>query len=121
VDSENIGDGVNELDAKLLNLNRKSIFEKIKRLAELWSVPFDGISDRQIKSAKSARDLIVHRGNYDKAGEDKNDDLWEHVTVIREIVVRFLLTAVNYNGSYCSYLGGYHRTQFPPQASELNS
>ena len=121
VDSEKIGDGVNEINAKLSDLNRRSIFEKIKRLAELWSVPLDGISDEQIKSAKSARDRIVHRGNYYKAGEDNSDDLWKHVIVIREIVVRFLLTVINYKGSYCSYLGGYHITQFPPMESELNS
>ena len=120
VDSENIGDAVNTLNAKLSDLNRKSIIEKIKRLAELWSVPLDGISDDQIQSAKSARDRIVHRGNYYTDGQDKSDDLWEYVTVIREIVVRFLLTAINYKGSYCSYLGGYHITQFPPQASDLN-
>ncbi len=120
-DLKNVGEAVKALNEKLADLNRRSIFEKIKRLAELWSVPLDGISDKQIRSAKRARDLIVHRGNYYEEGEDKSDDLWEHVTVIREIVVRFFLTAINFKGSYCSYLGGYHITQFPPQASEFNS
>jgi len=121
VDSENIGDGVNELNAKLSDLNRRSIFKKIKRLAKLWSVPLDGISDKEIRSAKAARDRIVHRGNYYEEGEDISDNLWEHVTVIREIVVRFFLTAINFKGSYCSYLGGYHITQFPPHAPDLSS
>ncbi len=120
-DLKNVGEAVTALNEKLSDLNRRSIFEKIKRLAELWSVPLDGISDEQIKFAKAARDLIVHRGNYYEEGKDQGDNLWEHVTVIREIVVRFFLTAINFKGSYCSYLGGYHITQFPPQASELNS
>ena len=120
-DLKNVGEAVKALNEKLSDLNRRSIFEKIKRLAELWSVPLDGISDEQIKFAKAARDLIVHRGNYYEEGKDQGDNLWEHVTVIREIVVRFFLTAINFKGSYCSYLGGYHITQFPPQASELNS
>ncbi len=120
-DLKNVGEAVTALNEKLADLNRRSIFEKIKRLAELWSVPLDGISDEQIKFAKAARDLIVHRGNYYEEGKDQGDNLWEHVTVIREIVVRFFLTAINFKGSYCSYLGGYHITQFPPQASELNS
>ncbi|MGB7510655.1 MAG: hypothetical protein WBP54_05110 [Pelodictyon phaeoclathratiforme] len=120
-DSETVGEAVKNLNEKLADLNRRSIFEKIKRLAELWSVPLDGISDKQIQSAKGARDLIVHRGNYYEEGEDKSDDLWEHVTVIREIVVRFFLTAINFKGSYCSYLGGYHITQFPPDPTDLSS
>jgi hypothetical protein len=120
-DSKKVGEAVKDLNEKLADLNRRSIFEKIKRLAELWSVPLDGISDEQIKFAKAARDLIVHRGNYYEEGKDKGDNLWEHVTVIREIVVRFFLTAINFKGSYCSYLGGYHITQFPPNVTDLSS
>jgi len=120
-DSKKVGEAVKDFNEKLTDLNRRSIFEKIKRLAELWSVPLKGISDEQIKSAKTARDRIVHRGNYYEDGEDTSDDLWEHVTVIREIVVRFFLTAINFKGSYCSYLGGYHITQFPPNATDLST
>jgi hypothetical protein len=61
---------------------------------------------------KTARDLIIHRGHY---YEGEREDLWEHVTVIREIVVRFLLTAIGYKSRYLSYLGGYHDAQFPTQ------
>ena len=120
-DAKKAGDSVKALNEKLADLNRRSIFEKIKRLAELWSVPLDGISDKQIRSAKRARDRIVHQGNYYEEGEDISDNLWEHVTVIREIVVRFFLTAINFKGSYCSYLGGYHITQFPPHATDLST
>ncbi|MHB8843996.1 MAG: hypothetical protein ACYC7L_04545 [Nitrospirota bacterium] len=104
-----------ELNERLADLNRRSILNKLKILAERWSVPLDGISDDKIKAAKRARDLIVHRGNYYEDGGKKRDDLWEHITVVREVVVRFLLTAIGYKGRYYSYLGGYHEEQFPPQ------
>lgn len=114
-DAEKVKDVVAELNEKLADLNRRSIFQKLKILAERWSVPLEGISDDKIKAAKRARDLIVHRGHYYEEENDKTDDLWEHVTIIREIVVRFLLTAIGYKGRYLSYLGGYHDANFPPR------
>ena len=95
----------------LQNLNRQSIVQKLYILAKRWAVPLDGISRKQIKTAKDARDSIVHRGHYDKDG---SNELWEHVTVEREIVIRFLFTAIGYQGRYISHLGGFHHAQFPP-------
>ena len=111
-EAEKANEVVKDLNDKLADLNRRSIFQKLKTLSDRWGVPFDGISDDRIMAAKKARDQIVHRGHY---YEGEREDLWEHVTVIREIVVRFLLTAIGYKGSYLSYLGGYHDAQFPPQ------
>lgn len=105
---------VNSYKEKLAELNRRTIYQKIKTLAQLWSVPLDGISDALIKEAKSARDRIVHRGKYYEEEDGKIVDLWTHVNVIREIVIRFVLTAINFNGSYYSYLGTCHEVQFPP-------
>jgi len=121
-DEANIADGiVGELDEKLAELNRRSLRNNLITLTQRWSVPLDGIGEDKINAAKKARDLIVHRGHYSNDGQDVNDDLWEHVTVIREIVVRFLLTAIGYRGGYFSYLGGYHDAQFPPQADDKNA
>ncbi|MFZ1546156.1 MAG: hypothetical protein WAT12_03525 [Candidatus Nitrotoga sp.] len=118
----NIANGiVGELDEKLAELNRRSLLNNLTTLTQRWSVPLDGISEDKIKAAKKARDLIVHRGHYSNDGKDVNDDLWEHVTVIREIVVRFLLTAIGYRGGYFSYIGGCHDAQFPPQADDQNT
>lgn len=119
-ESEEAAEVVKDLNEKLLDLNRRSILKKMKALAELWGVPLDGISEKKIVAAKRARDRIVHRGHYYGEGNEASDDLWEHIAVIREIVVRFLLSAIGYKGSYFSYLGGYHQTQFPPQADMLN-
>lgn len=109
-----------ELNERLADLNRRSILQKLMILAERWSVPLDGIGEDKIKAAKQARDRIVHRGHYYDDGKERNDDLWGHVTVVREIVVRFLLTAIGYRGGYFSYIGGCHDEQFPPQTRETS-
>ncbi|CAH1081502.1 HEPN_Apea domain-containing protein [Candidatus Nitrotoga sp. 1052] len=121
-DEANIANGiVGELDEKLAELNRRSLLNNLMILTQRWSVPLDGIGEDKINAAKKARDLIVHQGHYPNDGKDVNDDLWEHVTVIREIVVRFLLTAIGYRGGYFSYIGGCHDAQFPPQADDKNA
>jgi len=107
-----------ELNERLADLNRRSIFKKFKILVDRWSIPLNGISIDDFKRAKRARDLIVHQGHYYEEEQGETVDLWQHVTVVREIVVRILLTAIGYKGSYCSYLGGYHEGQFPPQEDE---
>ena len=84
-------------------------------MANQWGVPFDGISDVEIRAAKKARDLIIHRGYYYEEGNNYQDDLWKHVTIIREILVRFILTAIGYEGDYISYFGGAHQAKFFPK------
>jgi len=119
-EARNAEESVQELNERLADLNRRSIFQKLMILAERWSVPLDGIDKDKIKAAKQARDRIVHRGHYYEHGKEGSGELWEHVTVVREIVVRFLLTAIGYRGSYFSYIGGCHDAQFPPPASDAN-
>lgn len=101
-----------ELGAKLLDLNRRSLFDKLQRLAARWQVPLDGISEAQIRAAIVQRNAIVHQGRHREA--DDTDDLWDHMTIIREIVVRFLMSAIGYRGRYISHVGGYHFAHFPP-------
>lgn len=84
-----------EVYEKLGELNRRALLRKLKILAERWSVPLDGIPEEKIKAAKAARDHIVHRGHFH---EDDFNRAWEHVTVVREVLVRFLLTAIGYRG-----------------------
>lgn len=118
-EEENKREVILELNEKLADLNRKSIFQKVKALAAQWAVPLDGISDEQIKSAKQARDRIVHRGHYSKDADKTQVDLWVHVTVVRELVVRFLLSGIGYKGQYISYVGGPHQVDFPPKFDDV--
>ena len=101
---------------KLSDLNRRSIIDKLNALVLQWGVPLDGISQDQIKSAKKARDLIVHRGHYFDDDDHTNGELWDHFTVIRELVVRIFLTALGYRGQYISYVGGAKHVNFPPDS-----
>ena len=82
-----------------------------------WNVPLDGISDAQIGQAIKARNAIVHSVYH--PGTEDGPDLWDHMTVVRELVVRFLLTAIGYRGQYISHVGGYHHAYFPPNGEEL--
>ena len=101
-----------ELGEKLLDLNRRPLRRKLHLLAARWNVPLDGIGDEQIGQAIKARNAIVHSGHH-PATED-GPDLWDHMTIVRELVVRFLLTAIGYRGQYISHVGGYRLAHFPP-------
>jgi hypothetical protein len=102
-----------ELGEKLLDLNRRALRRKVHLLATRWKVPLDGITDDQISQAIKARNVIVHAGHYPATDDDA--DLWHHMTIVRELVVRFLLTAIGYHGQYVSHVGGYRLTNFPPR------
>jgi hypothetical protein len=104
-----------ELGEKLLDLNRRSLRRKLHLLAARWCVPFDGITDAQIRDAIKARNAVLHRGHHPSVEE--GPDLWDHMTIVRELVVRFLLTAIGYRGQYISHVGGYHFAHFPPDGT----
>jgi len=105
-----------ELNEKLGDLNRRSFRRKLDRLAEKWGVPLDGIPPAAITAAIRARNAIVHSGHH--AVDTEDERLWEHMTVVRELAVRFLLTALGFKGQYISHLGGFHHATFPPVLSE---
>jgi hypothetical protein len=106
--------GREELGEKLLDLNRRPLRRKLYILAARWNVPLDGIDDGQITQAIKARNAIVHRGHH--PATEGSPDLWHHMTIVRELVARFLLTAIGYRGKYISHVGGYHLALFPPEA-----
>lgn len=117
VDEELIKKSLKEINEKLPDLNRKTLLSKLKILLQRWEVPMMGIDDIQLSEAKKARDLIVHNGFYDK---EKSSELWLHVTIVREIVVRVFLTILEYEGHYISYVGGYRVVSFPPKEEDWN-
>lgn len=90
--------------AKLADLNRRSLLEKVQILSKRWGAPMDGISDEALGRAKRARDHIVHRGQYVQEGS--SDDLMDHVRLARELVVRFVFAALEYQGPYTSPMSG---------------
>lgn len=98
------------LRPKLNDLNRRTLKDKIHLLANRWGVPMDGISDEALGKAKQARDHIVHRGQYEP--KDPSENLMDHVRLTRELVVRFVLAALEFEGSYTSPMTGEHGQPF---------
>ena len=105
------------LSAKLVDVNRRSLDHKLQALLDRWGVPMTGLRPAEITAAIKARNAIVHQGHY--YGETppalQERDLWNHVIIIRELLVRIILTALGFQGRYISFRGGYHMTAFPPQ------
>jgi hypothetical protein len=113
---ESIEEEVKTTRAKLEDLNRRTLKDKLHLLAKRWGVPFDGISEKALGDAKRARDHIVHQGQY--APKDPRADLMAHVRLTRELVVRFVLAALEFEGAYTSPMSGEHGQAFkvlPPQ------
>ena len=105
------------LSAKMLDLNRRALGDKIKALAALWGVPIaDLIENDDLTRAIKARNAIVHRGWYYKPGAatPEQRDLWDHVLLMREFTIRFVLTTLQYHGDYLSFRGGQHEVRFEP-------
>lgn len=113
---EVIDEEVMTLRPKLNDLNRRALKDKIHILAKRWGVPLDGISDEALGKAKQARDHIVHQGQY--IPKDPAETLMSHVRLTRELVVRFVLTALEFEGTYTSPMTGEHGQVFkalPPR------
>jgi hypothetical protein len=118
--TEDSAEELAELNEKLGDLNRRSLYRKVVILARRWGVTFDEIEPDQIRGALRARNSVVHRGQYYDDGVRDNEELvalWDHAMVVREMVVRLLLTAIGYRGQYISYIGGFHQRQL---ATQLN-
>jgi hypothetical protein len=71
----------------------------------------------RLQEAIAARNRIVHRGHNDQTGSQEERRLWEHVVFTREVIVRLVLTALEFHGQYISFVGGYHFSRFPPHDS----
>ena len=105
------------LAGKMRDLNRRPLKMKIRMLADRWEVPLaDLLTGDGLGKAIRARDTIVHRGWYYEPAEGTPEqrDLWDHVLLMREIVIRFVLTTLAYKGDYISFRGGQHNVTFPP-------
>ncbi|WP_342119793.1 hypothetical protein [Pseudoduganella sp. OTU4001] len=110
---------VKEFNDRLSDLRRRSLMDKILLLAKRWGVELSDIPQEFIQEAKRARDLVVHRGSFEQK-KDSTRDLHDHIVTVREVVSRFVLTALGFEGRYISYLGGYHTRVFTKNAPELN-
>lgn len=102
--------------AKMQDLNRRPLFDRIMMLADRWCVPLDGLDAEALRAAITARNRVVHRGYYyePERGSREQVDLWDHLLLVREVAIRFALTVIGYRGTYLSFRGGQHDVAFPP-------
>lgn len=103
-------DLLREINERFVELKRHTLLRKLKTLTARWQVSLEGLEDGAVTAAKKARDSVVHRGHY--SSTDKHD-LEHHRLIVRELVARIILTAIGFQGNYCTYLGGYQRRAFP--------
>jgi hypothetical protein len=101
--------------AKIQDINRRSLFDRIMKLAEIWHVPLEGLVKSDVQAAIKARNKIVHQGFYYGPGHDPREqvDLRDHILLIREVAIRFVLTLIGYKGTYLSFRNGQHDVDFP--------
>lgn len=109
------GAAIDELETKLGDLNRRSLRRKLDILAKRWSVPLEGIDPIRLRDAVQSRNRVVHTGDH------RNASLWEPVTIMRELMVRIILTVLKFEGQYATYLDGARYVPFPPPKKTASS
>jgi hypothetical protein len=92
---------------RVSGLNRKSFREKIDALFDHYRIPRDDFDAAAVKSLVDLRNDIVHRG---QVSED--DEAWPKIILVRELIVRILLSVIGFEGRYCCYVGGFHDREF---------
>ena len=93
---------------KLPELNRRSFAHKISVLMEHWHISRNSIDVQTLAGLVKLRNTIVHQG-----GVSDDEDLWPSILVIREFVVRLILSMLRFEGTYQCYTGGRHTRNFP--------
>jgi hypothetical protein len=109
--NEENSDAFDEIESKLGDINRRSLRRKLDILIKKWAVPLEGIGETRLRDAVYARNRVVHTGQH------HDESLWPHVTVIRELMVRIILTALRFKGQYATYLDGARYVEFPPSGT----
>ena len=93
---------------KIPELSRRSFSHKIRALLLHWNVSRVSVSDKELTELVALRNAIVHQG-----GAPKDKDLWSSILLIREILVRIILSMLGFEGMYQCYIGGRHQRWFP--------
>lgn len=89
--------------------NRGSFRDKLQNMLKVYSVPTTGL-EADIAKAIVARNRVVHTGLY---RSQSRGEIYEHVTVLRELLKRIFLTLLQYSGPYQSSRQGMEWKRFP--------
>ena len=101
-----------EILAKVPELNRANFIDKVRRYVDEQEIVIADFPNGGLEPVIKARNVVVHTGIY---LDDRPDriDLWDHILVARELVIRILLDALKFEGNYFSALHGDEQVRFP--------
>lgn len=94
------------IERKIPELNRRSWVDVTEELLDRWQVARVHIDAAVLERLVKLRNLLVHQGAAD-------DDLWPAILLVREILVRLVLSILQFEGTYHCYIDGRHRRRFP--------
>ena len=94
------------IKGKIGELNRHSQIDMIEALLACRGIARAEIDRETLLSLLALRNKLVHQGAVD-------DDLWHSILVIREVLVRLVLSMLRFEGNYWCYVGGRHMRRFP--------
>jgi hypothetical protein len=94
---------------RIAKMNDTVFNDRLFAMLRSYRVPLVGIEDR-ITKAVSLRHDIIHTGTHGATFAD----FYLHVAVLRELLKRIILTLLNYQGQYISFLNGQEFLEFPP-------
>lgn len=85
---------------------------RIEHLLDELAINRDAIKHDKIEAAIKVRNRIVHN-SYTPENSADDKELWESVLTVREVMVRIVLSLLEFKGNYFSYVGGMHSREFP--------
>lgn len=106
-EQENFADSTKRaIKGKVGELNRHSQIDMFELLLESRNIDRAEVDREQLSDLIALRNTLVHQGAVRK-------DLWPSILAIREILVRLVLSMLQFKGNYWCYVGGRHTRRFP--------
>ncbi len=98
--------------AKIPELNRRSLGERITALLRARGISVNDMPDNWLATVIRQRNTIVHTGVSGDFGEHEPDTL-DHTILVREVVTRIILERLSFVGAFRSWLHHDKQLQFP--------
>lgn len=93
---------------KLPELNRRPFIQQVHALLAHWNISRTSIKSEELSCLIGLRNKLIHRGS-----AEEGENLWPATLLIQEVVVRLVLSMIQFEGTYQCYLGGRHTRRFP--------
>lgn len=101
------------MKTKIPELNRASFVDKVARYIDDHRIVIADFPEGGLPAVIRARNRVVHTGVYFDDELQDQTDLWQHILVGRELVIRILLDVLGFEGNYFSALHADQQLMFP--------